>query len=393
MTSNMPDLLKHWRELLVPVGLTVFHAGSEILGAPSPLRWTALCLAGLAWLIVAWRLIQRLDLEQQAHQRQTQRANAHQQATRDLQRNFNREVDALKGELVRARSLVNDAVKTLGGSFRDMESRSRNQGEVVTRLLDRSDTNNGAQSVTQRAARQLEQLVGTLTEVSGQSRSTVQHIDEMAKHLDGIFGLLEDVKSIADQTNLLALNAAIEAARAGEAGRGFAVVADEVRSLSERSTSFNDQIRKLAFSAKETIAKVRGTVEQMASRDMSRSVEAQQEVAGLLQQVETYNRTVADGIREVSGVSAEIQQSVGQAVRSLQFEDITTQSLDASRRHLDRLNQLAHEAIGLQGSSHLDASASTQALARAQTTHAETIDMPHKPVSQTNLQAGSVELF
>src|SRR3546814_20416939 len=86
-------------------------------------------------------------------------------------------------------------------------------------------------------------LADALGQVSRQSVTTVGQIDEMVKHLDAIFDLLGDVKTIADQTNLLALNAAIEAARAGEAGRGFAVVAEEVRSVAESSTNFNEQIR------------------------------------------------------------------------------------------------------------------------------------------------------
>ena len=180
----------------------------------------------------------------------------------------------------------------------------------------------------------MEQLVEALEAVSGQSGITVTHIDAMAGHLDGIFALLEDVKSIADQTNLLALNAAIEAARAGEAGRGFAVVADEVRNLSERSTAFNEQIRKLAHSAKESIAKVRDTVSQTASRDLDRVRVARSESASMMDRVEGIHRSLGNGMRDIADCGRAIDASVAEAVRSLQFEDIATQALGAAGVHL-----------------------------------------------------------
>ena len=247
----------------------------------------------------------------------------------------------------------------------------------------------------------MEQLVGTLTDVSGQSSNTVKHIDDMASHLDGIFELLEDVKSIADQTNLLALNAAIEAARAGEAGRGFAVVADEVRHLSERSANFNEQIRKLANESKDAVNKVRDTVSQMATRDMSRSMEAKDEVDGVLGQVERLNSSMSEGIREVSSCGEGITQSVGAAVRSLQFEDIATQALKAANTHLHRLEEINGEAVKLQELLHradlAEGSAWYQALEGFSTRLKElrqSWDQPfHKPVSQTDMNEGAVELF
>src|SRR5690606_13553923 len=229
------------------------------------------------------------------------------------------------------------------GSFDAMNRQSRRQSEVVTRILDRNGEEGGmdVHQFAVQASRKMEQLVEALEEVAGQSGTTVTHIDAMAEHLDGIFALLEDVKSIADQTNLLALNAAIAA------GRGFAVVADEVRNLSERSTAFNEQIRKLAHSSKDAIAKVRDTVTTMASRDLDRSRGARAEAAAMVERVEGMNRGLNDGVREIAGCGQSIDASVAEAVRALQFEDIATQALGAASVHLDRLLQINREATAL----------------------------------------------
>ncbi len=388
--TDIEDVLR-W--LPLPVVLTLVHAGSEVMQASAPFRWTALTIMIMSW---GWTLTLTLRRLQTARRYQCVDEGmvaAKEAAASDLQLNIGREVDGLEHELERAKDLVRQAVADLSGSFRKMENQSRTQGEIVTTLLDTSSGKGDIHSFTGKAAGQLETLAHALTEVCEQSNSTVSHIDEMAEHLDGIFDLLEDVKSIADQTNLLALNAAIEAARAGEAGRGFAVVADEVRSLSERSTSFNEQIRKLVFSAKDSIDKVRSTVENMATRDMDRSKAAQEEVGNLLSQVEEMNNRIADGIRKVSSCNSDVHQAVGAAVRSLQFEDITKQALDAACTHLVRLGELTGHVVDLSHKPVKDSAELDAKLEKAKQAKQATDLPPHKPVTQVSMDSGSVELF
>jgi len=283
-----------------------------------------------------------------------------------------------------------------------MSHKSRQQSAAMARIVDRTGQEDvGGVDVTrfaQHASQRMEQLVEALEQISGQSGATVTQIDAMAGHMDGIFSLLEDVKSIADQTNLLALNAAIEAARAGEAGRGFAVVADEVRNLSERSTALNEQIRKLAHSSKEAISRVRETVSQMASRDMDRSREARNEAALMLDNVAQINASLGDGVREISDCGRAIDASVAEAVRALQFEDITAQSLSGANIHLDRLAAINQEAQKLlrchadvPDSEWIEALQRVSNRIRDQRSHWET--PPRLPVSQQNMGTGSIELF
>jgi methyl-accepting chemotaxis protein len=315
-----------------------------------------------------------------------------------------RELDGSKSEIDRTKTLIREAVANLSSSFDSMARQSREQGHAVSKIVDRTGDRDGEISIQRfahEASRQMEQLVQALEEVSGQSNSTVAHIDTMVDHLDGIFALLEDVKSIADQTNLLALNAAIEAARAGEAGRGFAVVADEVRNLSERSTAFNEQIRKLAHSSRDVVTKVRDSVQRMASRDLSRSQEAKHESARLMQQVSSMNSALSQGIQEISVCGRAIDNSVGEAVRSLQFEDIATQALGSALVHMGRLSAINKEATALQellhrtgGPRDTELLAALQALAkRVREFRGEWEKPPHKPVSQVDMGTGSIELF
>ena len=380
--------------LAAPLALTLILTIAEILGWPLAVRLGTMGAMTLAWLAFAWSAYRPAE------------ANAlSREQTRLLEelRNFvGSEVSGSKQEIERTRELIRESVAKLGSSFDAVNRKSRQQGEVVARIIDRTGDDGAGVDVQQfalQASQKMEQLVEALEAVAGQSGTTVTHIDARAEHLDGIFALLEDVKSIADQTNLLALNAAIEAARAGEAGRGFAVVADEVRNLSERSTAFNEQIRKLAHSSKESIAKVRDTVTTMASRDLDRSRGARVEAAAMLERVDGINRGLGNGMREIAECGRAIDGSVAEAVRSLQFEDIATQALGAAPLHLERLSAINQEATALHDllhRSHHDSEVK-QALGklvqRIGQMRSEWERPPHKPVMQQSMDAGSVELF
>jgi len=388
--------------LAAPLVLTLLLPLAFALEWPAALRWAILSTMTLSWLGFAWWTT-RAPAQRSPEQARILREQD--QLLTELRSFVGNEVDGSRSEVERARDLIRQAVSGLGGSFDAMNRKSRQQSQALARIVDRTGED-GASGLdvarfAQHASHQMEQLVEALEQVSGQSTTTVQHIDQMAQHLDGIFALLEDVKSIADQTNLLALNAAIEAARAGEAGRGFAVVADEVRNLSERSTTFNEQIRKLAHSSKDAIAKVRETVSHMASRDLDRSRDARMEAASMVDNVAQINASLGDGMREVSECARAIDGSVAEAVRALQFEDIATQALGGVHVHLDRLTAINREASALQELLHRHGGALDEEIVTAlQRTGSRLRDMrnewerpPHKPVTQQSMGAGTVELF
>lgn len=391
------------RIFLVPLLFTCIHIATQVV--PLPGLWSGLSVVGMvgSWVYWIWRYGSNLVAAQTHELRYTGALQRHQNLLGELRGGLNEEMKNVTGEVERVRRLVHDAVVQLTGSFEELNRQSKLQEAAVSRVMNRTGGDDPdavtIQKFAQMTSAQMNNMVDILSQVSRQSSVTVENIDAMVKHLDAIFELLGDVKSIADQTNLLALNAAIEAARAGEAGRGFAVVAEEVRNLSERSTNFNEQIRKLVFSSKEAIAKVRDTVGNMANRDVSVTDHAKEEVGRLLGQVEEINHTYTQGIRDVSGASHKINDAVAHAVRCLQFEDIATQALSAAERHVRRLEAIGNEAGNLTHILEDQPGASTIKMAppRALEGASQPVEdwrkPAHKPVTQISMDAGGVELF
>ncbi len=366
MNPSILDTL--WRAMGLPLAATAVFLGGLVYGVADRL---GVALGGLAlavWIWSHWQQTRRLrQIEMGVEGQQQQRARQL-GSIEALRGGIDAESGGLREEIERVSRLLREAIRDLTGAFSRMNDQSQRQAHAVSQVLSQtSRAGNGLdiRQFAQRAGSLMENLVDTMSQATRQSAASVQRIDSMVKHLDAIFELLGDVKTIADQTNLLALNAAIEAARAGEAGRGFAVVAEEVRNLSERSTSFNEQIRKLVFSSKDAVAQVRETVGEMASRDSDTTDRARQEVARLLADMENLNGLLNDGMREVSGAGEQIREVVGQAVRCLQFEDIATQALGSAARHAGRLESVGLDALRVASGDAPESASVAEAPARA----------------------------
>ena len=168
-----------------------------------------------------------------------------------------------------------------------------------------------------RAAKQVvDQSIQQIHELVGELRGSGESLDGLQQDVKGIVGVLDVIRAIAEQTNLLALNAAIEAARAGEAGRGFAVVADEVRALASRTQQSTGEIQGMIDRLRNATSHTVGTMLRAGEKGESTRDHANQAgesldaISALIGTINSMNAQIAAAAEEQTAVAEEINRSV-----------------------------------------------------------------------------------
>ncbi|MDO9623422.1 MAG: methyl-accepting chemotaxis protein [Pseudomonas sp.] len=206
-----------------------------------------------------------------------------------------------------------------------------------------------------RALEQGQQVIGQslsgLHALVGEVQDNAQAIERLAEETATIGNVLTVIRGIAEQTNLLALNAAIEAARAGEAGRGFAVVADEVRSLSQRTSGATSEIQaligRLQQAARQSVDAMRAQVEHaQASAGQAEAADgALDEIIVAIRTIASMAERIADATAQQSGAVSEIR---GHSERIHQLGGDNLVRIGEGRQQGDRLLQVGgqlHTAV------------------------------------------------
>lgn len=278
--------------------------------------------------------------------------------------------DDLSSQITSVINQSEEATDTIARSFKTVINKATLQARQAMDLLEGTQgaADDGEpqslQDFIRVSDRRLNKMADEVIRVADLSVRMVRDLDDVKGRTQAIDGFLLDVGKLADQTSLLALNADIEASRAGESGRGFAIVAQEVRRLSQRSNVFSHEIRNHLKMVKNGLNATYSTMQSLSAEDMVNALSIKQEIVQLTSTLENKNREVADTVSDINTISKEIAQDVQNIVISLQFHDITTQKLNGLLGSLDKVSEtmdrLSSSATSLADSTGMDPAALTE---------------------------------
>jgi methyl-accepting chemotaxis protein len=221
--------------------------------------------------------------------------------------------------------------------------------DVAVNINHTASAANDAYEQTEEGSQIVKRSIDQINKLAEQVECSSKTINDLEHHSEAINTVLDVIKGIADQTNLLALNAAIEAARAGEQGRGFAVVADEVRTLAGRTRQSTDEINEM-IEKLQTGSRQAVTVMDQSREEAKSAVEFATQTGAALstitQAVEKINEMssqIASAAEEQGSVAEEINRNI------VKINDMSNQTSDGASETATASHNLAHMATELQG--------------------------------------------
>ncbi|AUL98525.1 methyl-accepting chemotaxis protein [Vibrio vulnificus] len=220
-------------------------------------------------------------------------------------------------------SITHKNISMAGQQNQEMEMAATAMEEMTAALSNVAQSTNMAEQYAGSAEKEastsksvFDKTTREFSDLEGEFTNTSQIIQQLAEESSNVGNVLDVIKAIAEQTNLLALNAAIEAARAGEQGRGFAVVADEVRSLAQRTQDSTGEIESIIMTlqekAKQSTSTIQSSADKMQSTRSNMGVanEALGTIQGSAVEIHKLNTSIAAATEEQLAVSDEISSNL-----------------------------------------------------------------------------------
>ncbi|MCA4021605.1 methyl-accepting chemotaxis protein [Vibrio vulnificus] len=220
-------------------------------------------------------------------------------------------------------SITHRNISMAGQQNQEMEMAATAMEEMTAALSNVAQSTNMAEQYAGSAEKEastsksvFDKTTREFSVLEGEFTNTSQIIQQLAEESNNVGNVLDVIKAIAEQTNLLALNAAIEAARAGEQGRGFAVVADEVRSLAQRTQDSTGEIESIIMTlqekAKQSTSTIQSSADKMQSTRSNMGVanEALGTIQGSAVEIHKLNTSIAAATEEQLAVSDEISSNL-----------------------------------------------------------------------------------
>ena len=270
-------------------------------------------------------------------------------------------LDALRLEVQETSRIVEQSTLDISSGFRDLAASADEQGKRVQEIIANANIVElegervPIEQVMMLMQQILVEMVNNIVSLSMQAMRMVYLLDDVVQDVDVVGRFIGEIEEINQQTSFLALNASIEAARAGAAGKTFHVVAGEVRELSAGTAALAERMRQTVGAVSRGVARGYDILRTIAETDLSPQLLAKERIdlamSGLIVQADHFTSVLGDAVT----ASADMSRNIGQIVVRLQFQDLAKQRLDhvidgmvaikAGLAELDSLTRAAHPAL------------------------------------------------